>query len=352
MYAECEYQHKLNPYRLFKLDRKNGGRNAQHLLQVIDDLSLKQPIGIHYVLTFPKELSQALAKNKNGEAIAWRQFQRFWANCLQSPELGFAGASAKVNLHTGSSKTPLRAHFHFHILLFNQCLVKVGEDEVQGAIYELRPRSLLINEDGKRVVFTKAQLSIQREVWKDLCLKTAKRHGVCCSSLKTGGDVDFYLEFKDLTTDEGKVWLTNRFKYQKRRPMIDYDRYAEKHLKCHPPTKRIQTYTNRTRTFGWLQDAVAMGAQPLKESKEKLSPYDNKPLIDMGKIPTEELSDYPRQVLVALDFHKGKAVEHEMSSQEIDKLQALCRWPDHRTSSSASDSSPPLADAADSSPPG
>ena len=326
LYPRCKYQHRNNPYRRYKIARDHASKTVREIFDLKEAAHLENLKVTVLTLTFPKELSQALAEKSTGLDIAWRTFQRFWDNCFLALDKDSPGLSCMANLHFWSSILPLLPHFHIHILLLNYRLVLVAVDPENGQSFELVERRFPVNEDGKRLPFTKSQFEQLRSGWKLDLKQMAFRHKIPCPSLENDGDVNLEAHYFDLNRSRDRAGFSNYLKYQTRPPIVDYARYSNKNLNCPDPTELIQTYTNKTRVYGWLNNRKGIiGTLPATE-KTKLSPFDSKPMIYAGRLTLDQVLYTSGGELGSLDFRKGKPILRDLSQDDIDWLRKADYW--------------------------
>ncbi|GAI36661.1 unnamed protein product, partial [marine sediment metagenome] len=189
----------------------------------------------------------------------------------------------------------------------------MADDSEDGESFELVERQFPVNEDTKRLPFTKAQLTQLRACWKNCLILMAFRHIIPCHTLEAGSDVDLEANYFNLDQDQGRASFANLLKYQTRPPMVDYARYSNEHLDCPDPTELIQTYSNKTRVYGWLKYRKSIVGTLPATDKTKLSPFDSKPMIYVGRISTEGLISRSGGKLGSLDFRKGKPILGDLS---------------------------------------
>lgn len=323
VYPRCKYDHLNNPHRRYRLSRSNAARTVKKILALQEACHLDKLKVLTTDLTFPDEISDWLASQPGGLDMAWRLLPKFLDDCLAKLQGQPATLAAIVTLHFWSTKDPDHYHFHFHICWLNYLQRQAFDDPEHGQTYELVERPFPINEDTKRLPYTKAGLAQLRAGWKRILANFARRHRIDCPSLKEDGEVDIHVHYFDLNTDRGRAGFSNRLKYMTRPPIVDYAKASNKNPNYPWPTELIQKYTTKARPFGYWKHLKTLIGELPKSDICKLSPSTGKPMEYVGRVTREQVLAHAHGQLGRLDFRKGKPIRGLLIEKDLDLLKAL-----------------------------
>jgi len=323
VYPRCKYDHLNNPYRRYRLSRTHAARTVKKILTLKEVCHLDNLKVLATELTFDEDLTLWLASQPGAFDMAWRLLPKWLDVCLAKARGQSATLAAIATLHFWSTKDPKKYHFHFHICWLNYLQVEAFVDPRDGQTHDLVQRPFPINEDGKRVPFTKAQLAQLRASWKRIQVNFARRHRIDCPSLKGDGEVDIYVKYLDLNRERGVASFANRLKYMCRPPIVDYARASNKNPEYPLPTDHLVRYTTKARTFGYWKRLRTMFRHLDASDICKLSPLTGRPMKYLGRKTREEILEHAHGQLGRLDFRKGKAIRGLLTQKDLDTLKSL-----------------------------
>ncbi|GAH69910.1 unnamed protein product, partial [marine sediment metagenome] len=253
LYPRCKYEHKDNPYRRYRLSRSNTARTYKKILALKEACHLDKLKAINFELTFDKDLSNWLGPQPGGIDMAWRLLPKWLDNCLAPLMPEHSTMALWVTLHFWSTDDPKVYHFHFHGFLLNYVEMPASDDPEHPQSRPFRERPFPINEDGKRVPFTKADLKWLRWGSRKAQRQLAERHHVDCPSLNQDEETDFYVQYLDFNKEADVPRIINRLKYMKRPPIVDYAKASNKNPDYPWATEQILRYSTPMRTFGYAR---------------------------------------------------------------------------------------------------
>lgn len=316
---------RKNPYRKHQLRSKHTQATIKKLLALREIAKLDDFKVAVVIPTFPRELSEWLSRQPHGTEMAWRLFNRFWANVYSKLEDDSNGQAAYVNLHTWKTEEPTIPHFHFHAAIPNYCLAESADildpDGHQG--YEFKKKAWHKQRGGTEVPFTDKGLDAIKWWWHALLVKFAIRHGVREFVPGDWQDIDVFVDFVSWADEVGKAKLMNKLNYQSRHWIEDYARYSSNHLDCPEPPVWLEGYNNATRTFGWWKHLKSLTAGVELGKAEVLSPVTGEAMKYVGALDTNELLVAALGRVGTLDFVKGSPVYGTLSQSDIDWLRQV-----------------------------
>lgn len=289
-------------------------REANHL----DDFKISD-----IVLTVPHELSEWLGEQPGARGMAWRFFNRWWADCLLKLDDQSSGQAALVWLHPWKSKTPNEQHWHFHGLLPNYREVKAFDDPEYGEARQLIKRLWRLNNTGTPVPFDDDQREAIQAGWTQYVKNFCKRHRIKCQALEEGRVLDVWIQYTRLDDPDGISKLIHRINYNGRHPLEDYAVYSNDHPDCPDPSKLLQTYSNKARAFGYWKHLKRLGGEVADSEICKLSPETGKPMKYVGCPTLSELLRSSGGQLGSLDFEMGELVAADLTEADIDWLKSV-----------------------------
>jgi hypothetical protein len=323
-YPKCKYQNRLNPHRKRKLNRSHVARSLKQVLAWKEAYHLDNLKFGDHVLTFPKEISEWLGRQPHGREIAWRCFQRWWADCLLKLDDRSSGQACVAYLHIWSSDKPLEPHWHFHLLSPNCREVEVSAGAEDGEAFGFEERPYHRQRGGGLVPFSDDQADVLKEGWFRIVLNMAHRHGMDNAPWVELGKLDVRFGYISLLDDAGKRKLMHKLKYCGRSPIEDYARYSNKHLDCADCPEQLQRYANKARPYGFWLHLGKLTGDVASDEKEKLSPLDGKKMTYCGEVCPERFFELPVESLGSLDFYKGMPICRDLTHDDIAWLKSVC----------------------------
>ncbi len=323
VYPRCRYEHKDNPYRRYRLSRSHTARTFSKLNALKEAQHLDNLKAINFDLTFDKDISKWLAQQPGGLDIAWRKLDLWLDNCLAPLMPEHSTMALWVTLHFWSTDHPLEPHFHFHGCLLNYVEVPASDDPGNGQTHSFVERLFPINENGKRLPFTKKQLKWLRAGLRRAQRKLAKRHHIDCPSLRKDKETDLFVAYLDFNKEDHIPRIINRLKYMTRPPIVDYAKASNKNHSYPWPTERILRYSTRVRTFGYAKRLKPLIGEVDDSDLCKPSPLTGKKMEYIGRFTREQVLAHAQGQLGRLDFRKGEPMFGELTEQELDWFKAV-----------------------------
>jgi hypothetical protein len=316
VYPKVKAEDRLNPYRRYQLNNKASARTFKRVKQFVEHRKLDDFKVASVIPTMPKFMSEYLAANgEGGRGMAWRLFDGFWSEDIpevigQDIELG-----CHVNLHLWRTEKPYESHFHFHTLIPNYGLKFAGDEDEDG-----QPAMTLVRWEwhrqrgGALVPFSDEQREALNKLWMQRLGRFCRRHGLAFD-VKS---VDIYVEYID---DWAK--LHHRFNYNGRHWTENYAEYSNIHPECPDPPEWLMRYENKARVKGWWSNLKNMSVE--SQDKIKVSPYTggNMTYLDTNDgVTLDSLVRYAG-TLGYVEFIKGKALENDMTDEQIEWLRGV-----------------------------
>lgn len=320
-----------NPYRLVRLARSHTGQKATMVNDLIDKFKLDDFQMTFMTLTFPEQVSMWLSGKTTGRDLAWKLYGKYWA--WHNEKFG-PGLSGVVNLHTWSSRDPLKPHFHFHCLIPNYKLLEVPGmvDDDGDPVYGFEKQLWSVQKGGRTVPFSDLDLFEIKKQWYRILDKFVKKHKVPWSRMLSpdlgAKKIDIYVQYAGLNDEYGKSRMLHWFNYQGRNPIEDYAKYSNENLNCPSPPEWLTSYTNHARRFGWwLKMGSMVGVH--KGENVKHSPLTGRRMDYRGFFNIYQvLNSGP---LGFLDMVKGRPVFHQLNLVELNWLVKNQRKKDEKT---------------------
>jgi hypothetical protein len=339
--GDTGYATKNNPYRKYQLSRSHSGRTVNKVKNVIDNMGFDDFRMCDFVLTMPDQMSKKLAKmGKKGREIVWRCQKRMFnelPGIIGCPSGQLAG---HTNLHTWSSKNPLKAHYHFHCLIPNYISVLFEPEEIEGLGTCYHTESfekwfgggivkLYRGEDGRWqrgcVPFSDGELNEVKKIWTRILKGCCRRNGIRCSYFENKDSLaDVYVAFTKWDDGLGRMKLINKINYQKRHWLEDYARYSNDNTYCKNPSLWLEGYINRTRPQGWWCRLSDLSGESIV-SKDRISVFTGEPMFNSGSLYRWELMSMLKGEIGTFEVHKGRVIFWLLDEKDKAWLYHACK---------------------------
>jgi len=335
------YATKNNPYRKYQLARSHSGRTVNKVKSVIENMGFEDFRMCDLVLTMPDEMSKKLAKmGKRGREIVWRCLKRMF-NELPGI-IGYPGGqlAGHANLHTWSSKNPLKAHYHPHCLIPNYISVLAGAEDIEGlgTCYHSEGFERWFGggvvksyrgEDGKWrrgcVPFSDSELYEVKKQWTKILRDCCRRNSIRCSYFTNKDSLaDVYVSFTKWDDGLGRMKLINKINYQKRHWLEDYARYSNDNIYCKNPPGWLEGYINRTRPLGWWCRLSELCGEVV-QSKARISVFTGDPMVNAGSVYNWELVSMLKGEVGTFEIYKGRVISWLLDDQDKAWLYHACK---------------------------